>query len=717
MSLLSGELREAATEHEAAEALRQSGLTDGLPVIVPTPVRMERIHLGTSLAPVILLGEIAPRCVAGTVEAAAVNAVMAGCLPEHLPLVIAAVEGIAAPEFSLSGVQATTHNCTLLLIVNGPGRQDNGPVASVACALGPGHRANVAIGRVVRLVMIDIGHVRPGFGDMAQLRHPGKFSYCIAEYEESSPFEPFHVSRGFDRDETVVSVLAGEAPHSARLCVQSEEDVERLLTVLGMSLATIGSNNVQFGTGSVAVVLDPEHANSMAGLGKSGVQEGIFHNTWLPTSLLVELHGETIPVRCELLRRPRANQQPCCGRGRRRRLLCGDTDVGRQRARIRRRIKTYPRGHRMHYSPDHLVAGWAPLSGVRVLDLTALLPGPFASQILADLGATVVKVERPPGGDALRELQPAMFDAVNRGKSSIVLDLKSSDDRDTLLALTREADVVMEGFRPGVLDRLGVGFDVMRIIHPSIVFLSLSGWGQSGPLVDDPGHNGSFLARTGATALTRDSQGFPVETPIPVADLSAALYAVIAILAALRAEPRKAVHLDVSLFASGLAFMVPRLAESLSHEGDESIMTRPANGVFPCDDGHVLIAAVEDHYWTRLCETLDLRELSEDAALSRYRGRTTHAVRINELIAARTSLSSRNELVAKLRAQGLPVAPVLDVEEVASDPQVRALDLISAENGIRSFLPVGGVSVIRDGEKTLLDERGSSIRAKGWQGA
>ena len=160
------------------------------------------------------LGIMGPAGCVASVEKVATAAVMAGCLPDHMPVVVAAVQAIVQDAFDLTEMQGTTHCTAPLTIVNGPARQACGGITGGYGALGPGHRANASIGRALRLAMMNIGGARPGISDMALLGHPGKFTYCLAEDEENSPFEPLHVSLGYGEDESVVTVVGAEAPHS-----------------------------------------------------------------------------------------------------------------------------------------------------------------------------------------------------------------------------------------------------------------------------------------------------------------------------------------------------------------------------------------------------------------------------------------------------------------------------------------------------------------------
>lgn len=256
----------AADDYEAIEQLHALGCTDGLPVIVPTPERVDRMVLASGLDAELVLGEMGPQMGIATVRLVAVAAVMAGCLPDHMPVVLAAVRGILDPAFDLTEMQSTTHCTAPLLIVNGPARESCGPIASGFGALGPGHRANAAIGRALRLAMINIGGARPGESDMALLGHPGKFTYCLAEAEEVSPLAPLHVDLGYDEAQSTVTVIGAEAPHSVLFSGDADapDAPERLLQVLAIGLANLATNNAVLRHGAAVVILNPEHAQILA---------------------------------------------------------------------------------------------------------------------------------------------------------------------------------------------------------------------------------------------------------------------------------------------------------------------------------------------------------------------------------------------------------------------------------------------------------------------
>ena len=260
------EILEASDEAAALEQLHDMGCTDGLPVVIPTPERVERFVLASGLDADMVLGEMGPGMGIATMEKVAIAAVMAGCKPDYMPVVVAAVKAASDPRFDLGPLQATTHCTAPLIIVNGPARNDCGPVASGFGALGPGHRANASIGRALRLCLINIGGGRPGVSDMALLGHPGKFTYCLAEAEEESPFPPLHTSLGFAATDSAVTLLGCEAPHSVLYSDNADdpEDAEKLLYVLSVGLANIATNNAIFCSGTALVVLGPKHADVLA---------------------------------------------------------------------------------------------------------------------------------------------------------------------------------------------------------------------------------------------------------------------------------------------------------------------------------------------------------------------------------------------------------------------------------------------------------------------
>ena len=269
-------LLDAPSEYDALEVLHELGCTDGLPVVIPTTDRVSRTVLATGFEPDLVLGVMGPMHGSATVEKVCTAAVMAGCLPDYAPVVVATVRAVCQPEFDLTEMQATTHCTAPLVIVCGPARHACGEIASGFGALGPGHRANASIGRALRLAMINIGGARPGSSDMALHGHPGKFTYCVAEDEENSPFPGLHTTFGYDPEQSAVIVTGAEAPHSTFFTGDRDDpaSVENLLNVIALVMANPGSNNVHIREGSIAVMMNPDHTDvlSRAGLSREDVQ-------------------------------------------------------------------------------------------------------------------------------------------------------------------------------------------------------------------------------------------------------------------------------------------------------------------------------------------------------------------------------------------------------------------------------------------------------------
>ncbi|MGE4304940.1 MAG: hypothetical protein AB7E24_13030 [Novosphingobium sp.] len=260
---------------EANEALYQLGVTDGLPVIPPTPDRVARMLEGIGRDPAQSLGTMGPAYGQATIEKIAVNAVMAGCRPEYLPVLVAAVEAMVEYEFNLYGINATTHPVTPMLVVNGPAAERLRINSGYNC-MGQGWRANATIGRAIRLILVNIAGGTPGKGDRATHGTPAKFSFCLAENELASPWPPLHVRRGFAPDVSTVTVHASEAPHEINN--HTSEDGAGILRTFAHAISTVGHNNSYLGRGEVAICIGPEHGETIArdGLGIADIQEYLF---------------------------------------------------------------------------------------------------------------------------------------------------------------------------------------------------------------------------------------------------------------------------------------------------------------------------------------------------------------------------------------------------------------------------------------------------------
>jgi hypothetical protein len=256
-------LRQVPKGTDLVEWYFDEGLTDGLPVVPPTPESVAACLAVLGGDPDRLECRVPPRHGGLTREVLAINMVMAGCKPEYAPVVRAALLALTQPAFNLNGVQATTHMAAPLLVVNGPIARDIGMNAGANC-FGSGNRANATIGRAIRLILLNVGGGWPGELDQATLGHPGKYTYCIAENEAESPFAPYHVDKGFDASDSTVFVLAAEPPHSVTNHVAN--DPPGILDSIVSAMSTIAHNNAVT-SGHCAVVLGPEHARTIAGHG------------------------------------------------------------------------------------------------------------------------------------------------------------------------------------------------------------------------------------------------------------------------------------------------------------------------------------------------------------------------------------------------------------------------------------------------------------------
>ena len=257
------------------------GWTDGLPIVPPTEEAVGEMLQAVGRNPQDVVGVVPPRWAEATVEKIAINAVMAGCLPEYLAVVIGAVEAVTRPEFNLYGVQATTHPCATMIIVNGPIRHRL-EINCGANAFGQGWRANATIGRALRLVLMNVGGGIPGRLDKATQGQPGKYTLCVGENEEESPWTPLHVDRGYPLEESTVTVIAVEAPHNIN--DHGSNDAQGILTTLVGSMDVLGINNAVAGEGELVVALGPEHAATIAadGLSKEDIKRYIWERARNP---------------------------------------------------------------------------------------------------------------------------------------------------------------------------------------------------------------------------------------------------------------------------------------------------------------------------------------------------------------------------------------------------------------------------------------------------
>ena len=322
---------------------------------------------------------------------------------------------------------------------------------------------------------------------------------------------------------------------------------------------------------------------------------------------------------------------------------------------------------------------FTPLQQIKVLDLTALLPGPYCTMLLAAMGAQVFKVENPNNGDLLRVMAPGVFEYLNAHKNLLSLDLKKQRGREIFLDLAADCDVLVEGFRPGVSARLGVDFDSVAQVNNSIIYCSLSGYGHSGPYAGLPGHDINYMGVAGLLSISGDPFSGKPEYPSgpQYSDLAGSLFAANAILAALvgRSQGGEARFLDVSMTESTAMLMMPRYLEYLEkgRPPKQEFMARGPYGVFGTKDGKFLtLGIVEDHFWANFCRAAGLPDLADDPELQGWDARNRQAGHLKPLLEETFKNRDREQWLEILTAADVPVAPVHGMDEWIGDPQLLA---------------------------------------------
>lgn len=366
-----------------------------------------------------------------------------------------------------------------------------------------------------------------------------------------------------------------------------------------------------------------------------------------------------------------------------------------------------------------MTASELPLSGVRVLDLTRVLAGPFCTMLLADLGADVVKIERAEGDDARRfgpflpSGESAYFAGINRGKRSIVLDLKHEADRATFLRLVERADVVVENFRPGTMDRFGVGVRRLREVNPRLVYASISGFGRTGPYQARPAYDVIVQALGGVMSITGHEVDRPARVGTSISDILAGIYGALSITAGLLRRERSARGADVDLAMLDCTVAVLENAVTrytVSGRVPAPLGTRHPSitpfQAFRAADGPLVVAAGNDPLWRTLCEVLDLRHLADDPRLATNELRTENQPYLEGALNAAFGRAPAAHWLAKLAAAGVPAAPIQRIDEVLDDPQLKARGMWHAledDDGYRLTTP--GSPIVLDGAKPPLGAR------------
>jgi crotonobetainyl-CoA:carnitine CoA-transferase CaiB-like acyl-CoA transferase len=350
----------------------------------------------------------------------------------------------------------------------------------------------------------------------------------------------------------------------------------------------------------------------------------------------------------------------------------------------------------------------APLSGVKVIDFTRVLSGPYCTMLLADMGARVIKIEQPGRGDDTRAWGPpfvngesAYFLSINRNKESLTLDLKHASAGKVLDALFQQADVIVENFRPGTMERLGLGYDDLRDRFPRIVYCSISGFGQSGPRSPEPGYDAVIQGEAGLMSITGAADGPPFRLGVAIADIVSGMFAAQGIAMALLARMRtgRGQRVDVGMldataalltYQAGIYFATGNTPVRMGNRHPSIVPYE----TFPARDGDFVVAVGNDEQWGRFCGVIGARELAGDPRFATNRSRVANYDALRPLLVGRLQWRTRNEWVADLKNAGVPCGSVRDVAEVLQDAHLTARGMVeTVEHSTAGTLRVLGIPI------------------------
>jgi crotonobetainyl-CoA:carnitine CoA-transferase CaiB-like acyl-CoA transferase len=334
--------------------------------------------------------------------------------------------------------------------------------------------------------------------------------------------------------------------------------------------------------------------------------------------------------------------------------------------------------------------GWSgPLQGVKILDFTRILAGPFATQILGDLGAEIIKVEPPGHGDETRTYAPFRegeshyFLAINRSKKSIVVDLKKPEGREVILDLVRTVDIVVENFRPGVLDKLGLGYDTLSKTNPRLIHCAISGFGLDGPLRNKPSFDIVTQALTGAMSVNGERGRTPVKLGLPLGDMVGGVFSPVAILAALheRSVTGHGTLIDISLYDGlmGMLGYLPQLHFFTGREPEPTGSSHPhivPYGSYEAKDGPILVACLTQSFWVKLVQAIGRPELAAEADYATMADRVRNRAAVDAIVAAAIRQRTVAEWEQIFEQGDVPHAPVLKIGQALSQPHAKAREMI-----------------------------------------
>lgn len=341
-----------------------------------------------------------------------------------------------------------------------------------------------------------------------------------------------------------------------------------------------------------------------------------------------------------------------------------------------------------------------PLEGVRVIELCNVAAGPFCGLLLADMGADLIKVENPKGGDTLRSWPPMSegfsenFASLNRNKRSVTLDLKDPNDLAKFKSLLQDTDVLIENNRPGVMDRLGVGYAALKAINPKLVMASISAYGQTGPRAAEGGFDLTVQAMSGIMSVTGDAGGPPVKCGVPVADFSAGLYAAYAVVCALRVAQTtgQGSHIDVPMLGATLGIAALQTSEYFGSGKDPVKLgsAHPRNApyqAFQCRDGYFGMAAGNNALWASVCMVVDRKDWLDDPRFLTPTTRAQHQDALRQLLETIFMSADVSDWLERFRGAGVPCAPINSYAQVLADAQVQHMQWVqplTLPNGVQT---------------------------------
>ncbi|MDT8902591.1 CaiB/BaiF CoA transferase family protein [Anaeroselena agilis] len=348
-----------------------------------------------------------------------------------------------------------------------------------------------------------------------------------------------------------------------------------------------------------------------------------------------------------------------------------------------------------------------PLEGIRVLDLTRVLAGPYTSMMLADFGADVIKIEAPDTGDDSRAFGPfvgkesAYFMSLNRGKRSVTLNLKSSEARDLFKEMAKKADVVLENYRPGTMERFGLGYDALRAVNPRIIYAACSGFGHSGPYMEKPAYDVIVQGLGGLMSVTGQEGGEPTRVGASIGDIAAGLFTVNGILMALysRMITGRGQKVDVAMLDCQIAILENAISRYLvSGTVPKPIGNRHPSitpfEAFRAKDGHVIIAIGNDRLWAAFCRLIKREDLIADERFSTNACRTNNQKQLKTVLDEVFPTKSVDEWIETLDGAGIPCGPINTVDRAITDPQVQAREMIvEIEHPVAGRLKMPGVPI------------------------